>query len=885
MNKLFKKLSDIAKAVPKRTAAILLTLMAVLVPAAIFAAGSTRPENLHVATPAEHITFNQYVDNKVWGDEHDFVRVGSTSIKSISELKNVVVAQEGQEYYVYEYVHNNAASWLNLKATGVKAQIVKIDKAAGTTQQLRGFVDADNCGADAKGNKGSACSFWDEAGFQSADGRKFTMEYVKGSAIYVNNSGTFKLSDSVATASGNNGTLIGDTTMNGVIPGCAEHAGFVIIRVTPKYEPKQTPSYDVEKKVNNTTHNTAKPGDTMTYTITARNTGNVDLTNVKINDTLPAYYSSASETLPAGATGSIINSPHTVTIPKLAVGATSTITISYKIKGESAFTCGKTINFVNKVTSSSDQKNTEDRTDNNQVDTDVTYPCAPKHPSYDLAKTVDKTAAKPGDTLVYTLKYTNTGDVDLTNVVIKDALPTGINWTNIDINVANGSGITDKDKLFTTGVKIASVKVGGTVTIKITAKVANDAVPADKCGENKKDFVNRAESIAAEKTGEDNPNNNTATTTVTVNKDCHYSYDLIKTVDKATAQPGETVTYTLTFKNTGNQPLTNAIVKDVLPSGVTYVAGSTTVDGTKVADGIASNGLNLGTVAVGKTVTIKFQAKIPAKDKLACGTTTFVNKASSTTKEDQTEDRTDNNEAKTVVKRDCASNYDVIKTVDKATAQPGETLVYTITVKNTGETDLTNVLIKDTLPNYIASAKAITTAPSAVSGDLFKNGVIIAKLRVGEIATIKIEAVIKAADQLPCGDTKLINKVSSETDQTKTEDKLDNNQAETTVDKNCPPPVTPCPTNPKLDINDPGCKPCEYDTSLNYDDPKCVPPATPVTPETPTTPPEKPSTPEYIVATGPVEAAAAILGTGALTFGAVAYTRSRKDLLSKLLNK
>jgi hypothetical protein len=144
---------------------------------------------------------------------------------------------------------------------------------------------------------------------------------------------------------------------------------------------------------------------------------------------------------------------------------------------------------------------------------------------------------------------------------------------------------------------------------------------------------------------------------------------------------------------------------------------------------------------------------------------------------------------------------------------------------------------------------------------------------------------------MPCGETKLVNKVTSETDQTKVEDRLDNNTATTTINKNCPPPVKPCPTNPKISIDHPSCKSCKYDHSMNYDDPKCVPPATPAkpakpnTPTTPTTQPQKPYTPEYVVATGPAETAAAILGIGAITFGAVAYMRSRKDLISKLLNK
>jgi hypothetical protein len=197
-------------------------------------------ENLHIATPAEYITFNQYIDNKVWGNEHDFVRVGPTYINSISELKENVVAVEGQEYYVYMFVHNNAASWLNLTANNVEVQIARVSTAAGTTQQLRGFIDAGNCGAkpDGKGGQtaGSVGTFWDGAGFQSMDDRKFVMEYVKGSAVYMNNAGTFTLPDTVATTNGNNGTLVGDTAMDGNIPGCLDHAGLVIIRVKPKYE-------------------------------------------------------------------------------------------------------------------------------------------------------------------------------------------------------------------------------------------------------------------------------------------------------------------------------------------------------------------------------------------------------------------------------------------------------------------------------------------------------------------------------------------------------------------------------------------------------------------------------------------------------------------------
>jgi hypothetical protein len=110
---------DITISIPRYAIAVLLVYVVVLSPIVVYAQGSTNKEDLHIGTPAEYITFNQYIDNKVWGDEHDFVRVGPTYIKSISDLKENIVAVEGQEYYIYMYVHNNAASWLNHNRTEI----------------------------------------------------------------------------------------------------------------------------------------------------------------------------------------------------------------------------------------------------------------------------------------------------------------------------------------------------------------------------------------------------------------------------------------------------------------------------------------------------------------------------------------------------------------------------------------------------------------------------------------------------------------------------------------------------------------------------------------------------------------------------------------------
>lgn len=747
---IFSKLKNVTKFVPKKVALLFGIVAAVVVPAAIFAAQGPVRYTFTMETPADHIVFNSITDNTAWQtlngttpDERDFVMAKLASDANVKKLYNNITVQDNTDYLVYMYIHNNAAPNLNLVANNVKAWInIPTDAAKQITAQ--GVVTSSNADPTA---------VYDDVNFTSNE--NFTLSYVKGSAKYYNNAGTFAIPDSVV----NNMATFGYDKMDGNIPGCIKYAGWLVIKVHAKME-----------------------------------------------------------------------NP------------------------------------------------------------------APKVPGYDLAKTVDKTTAKPGDTLNYTLKFTNTGETKLTNVVIKDNLPAGLQWVNtLNVDVANGDGITDQDKLFGTGVKVAYVNPGGTVTVTFQAKVAADAVPATNCGANSKVFTNTASATTTEDQTEDNANNNSATTTVTVNKDCNYSYDLIKTVDKTTAKPGDTLTYTLTFKNTGNQPLANVIVKDALPNGVNYVAGSTTVDGAKKADGVTTaNGLNIGTVAAGKTVVIKFQATIAANvvaKPATCGQTASVNLVNTASvktdnKTDQAnnadEDNASNNSATTTVtvkSDDCQPKYDIAKTVDKKTAQPGDTVKYTLTFKNTGNQTLTNVIVKDAMPTGVTLSGAVTTNPSTgVSGDLFSDaGLKIAQVEVGKTVVITFNAKIASADQLACGKTVFTNVVAAGASELAKEPDTSNNSAVTTVTKDCPPAPKPCPTNPSISVDDPNCKPCPYNPEMNFDNPNCVPPVTPpVNPPAPTPTPTPVYTPENIVATGPTEFVAAVLAAGALTFGVVAYIRSRQ---------
>lgn len=64
-----------------------------------------------------------------------------------------------------------------------------------------------------------------------------------------------------------------------------------------------------------------------------------------------------------------------------------------------------------------------------------------------------------------------------------------------------------------------------------------------------------------------------------------------KTNDKSNTSAGDTVTYTLTLTTPGQLSFGNIRVKDVLPGGFTYVAGSTVINGSSSSDPSISGGV------------------------------------------------------------------------------------------------------------------------------------------------------------------------------------------------------------------------------------------------------------------------------------------------------
>lgn len=255
-------------------------LVAAVAPALVWAWGPARP-SFTIEKPADYITFNSITNNPViGGDEKDFV--GIREVGSNAKWTNNMKVQNGKEYYVRMYVHNNAASNLNLVAENVVAKL-NVPTTTAKNVTVQGQISASN----AKPN-----TVWDEATFSSDN--DFNLAYVAGSALFENNGmGTTKLPDSIVN---NTGAKLGYDKLDGKIPGCFQYAGYVTVKVKAQVsQPQEKTNIDLAKTVRNKTNGekswvetvNAKSGDTVQFQIHAKNTGSTGIQNLVIRDILP----------------------------------------------------------------------------------------------------------------------------------------------------------------------------------------------------------------------------------------------------------------------------------------------------------------------------------------------------------------------------------------------------------------------------------------------------------------------------------------------------------------------------------------------------------------------------------------------------------------------
>ncbi|MFZ5635477.1 MAG: DUF7507 domain-containing protein, partial [Pseudomonadota bacterium] len=267
-------------------------------------------------------------------------------------------------------------------------------------------------------------------------------------------------------------------------------------------------------------------GSTITYTVTATNSGNTTQTNVVVSDPMLT--------------------PNSATCASVAPGGTCVLTGTYVVQ-QTDVDAGQIVNTAS-VTST---------TITTPVTTTVTTPIA-RNPAIAANKTAALTvdggvagAADVGDVVTYNVTVTNTGNVTMTLQTVVDSLEgrPATTLTCAPLVLAPGQTATCNSYTYTV-VDGDIVTVGPTLDNVVTATGVS---------------AGTAQSVSS-----------TSTAVVAVNA-APATVRVVKTASPRDVRVGDLVRYTVTMENTSQTPVVDGTLIDTPPAGFTLVAGSLSV--------------------------------------------------------------------------------------------------------------------------------------------------------------------------------------------------------------------------------------------------------------------------------------------------------------------
>jgi uncharacterized repeat protein (TIGR01451 family) len=545
------------------------------------------------------------------------------------------------------------------------------------------------------------------------------------------------------------------------------------------------PEWQIEKTVVDLTGASSVlfPGDTLRYTIEAKNIGSEDAFDTLLRDTIPANtdYIPDSTTLngasvadpSAGVSaleaGLSLNAPEDSTAGYMradsASDADNVATITFDIQVNSGTASGTIISNQAYVDGSgegsgpfTDQPSDDPTTADAYDATDIVVS------GIDFIKSVSNdtsggsgSTAEPSDILRYQIALTNTSTEDLSALTVIDeieglqtsettyfvpgsltiaSIPTGAS-DSTDINGGTkGSGIVE--------VSAISIAAGTTVTIEFTIQLAavitsgTEVLNQAQLSADDTVFL-LSDSNDSDLTGNEDP---TVTTISSAPEFQVYKSSTLLGEDPSVLMAGDSLRYTIQIWNIGNEDAVDVLLQDYTPSNTSYVSGSTTLNGTTVAD--TSGGINPlhdgilvttptsttagslpaaadATEANSATVTFEVLVDADAMDGTIIENQGFIQGDGAGSGE-QPQQPSDNPNTTTPddPTRNVVGNLPLLyslKTVELSldndsdgSVDPGDTLLYTISLSNTGAIPATGVTLIDVLPSdtlYIADSTTL----------------------------------------------------------------------------------------------------------------------------------------------------------------------------------
>ncbi|CAI6033641.1 DUF7507 domain-containing protein [Cohnella sp. JJ-181] len=461
---------------------------------------------------------------------------------------------------------------------------------------------------------------------------------------------------------------------------------------------------------------TAIAGDTLTFGAVVANNGIATVNNIVFSDALPPNVSFVNGSVRVDGAARLSANPSAgISIGALAPGASATVTFEVIITMAipSQITNQSTVSFTSGVFSGTSASNTT---------------VTPVYqPQIALVKSASTSNATVGDTIIYTVNVTNSGNFGA-SVTVADTIPAGTTFSPNSVIV---DGVPQPGASPSTPIPIGIVVPGQTVVVTFAVVVTSLPSPQQ--------ISNTASAVLTYvppdgRTIIENVTSNTVTFPVS-----SPNVAVSKATPSVSVAIGDTIAYTVTVLNSGIAPVTSVLFTDAIPAGTAFVTGSVLVNGVPVPAASPSGGIQLGSLAPGGTATVAFSVtvvSVPSPAQIGNqATVSFTSGAFSAV--------TFSNLVLTPVFQPVIS---AAKSASTANATLGDTVTYTLAVSNAGNYPATTTLT-DTLPAgtvFVPNSVIVDGFP--IPGTDPGTGIALGPIEAGGTRTVTFSVVV---DTLP----------------------------------------------------------------------------------------------------------------------------------------
>ena len=396
-------------------------------------------------------------------------------------------------------------------------------------------------------------------------------------------------------------------------------------------------------------------GSTVTWTITVKNNGPDNATNVRVTDVLPKGL--VSFEVDSIDEGKFVNGVWT--IDEIAPGVSKRLVLKSVINGTN-------MTVLNEVNVTSD---TPDPNPDNNNATNKTY--IPPEADLKIIKLVSNATAHKGDVINWTVIVTNKGPNTALNVIVNETIPQGFSYYKF---VNNYKGIFD-ERYNQWHIGDLSKDEEAILIIETQINTTNETII---------NIVN-----VTSDTYDPNETNNNATNSTYIPPEADLV--IVKTVSNSTPHKGDKVVWTVVVTNNGPDVAVNVVVTEKLPSGLIYDS-----DDTDGRYNMSSGVWKAGDLVKGANATLNIVTIVDTTNDTVVN---FVNTSS-----DVYDPNPDNNNATNSSTVPPEADLEAVITNNfeddpDSVCHYGDTIVWTVTVVNHGPDVAVNTTLDDLIPD------------------------------------------------------------------------------------------------------------------------------------------------------------------------------------------